>query len=154
MRGLEAPGRQLQRKRGDSILRKVNHAGSHAFIQANAKPPGSEARRERLSCGCWTGLFAVTTIVAFVTARSHPINLYSQWMAMSYAVTFSFVSDRVPFEFPFFSDTVGMPPPYFPPGLKLRKWAFLLGPSTRGNDGISPPETYIAGIQCRRGLRA
>ena len=37
----------------------------------------------------------VCTVAAFVTARSRQITAHRQWMARSYAVTFTFVSSRV-----------------------------------------------------------
>jgi hypothetical protein len=37
----------------------------------------------------------VCTTAAFITARNHQIAVHRQWMARSYAVTFTFVSSRV-----------------------------------------------------------
>jgi hypothetical protein len=37
----------------------------------------------------------VCTTAAFLAARNRPITVHRQWMARSYAVTFTFVSSRV-----------------------------------------------------------
>lgn len=37
----------------------------------------------------------VCTTVAFATARNRQITVHRQWMARSYAVTFTFVSSRI-----------------------------------------------------------
>ncbi|HEY9136875.1 MAG TPA: DUF2306 domain-containing protein [Terriglobus sp.] len=37
----------------------------------------------------------VCTTAAFITARNHHITVHRQWMARSYAVTFTFISSRV-----------------------------------------------------------
>ena len=37
----------------------------------------------------------VCTTAAFITARNRQITVHRQWMARSYAVTFTFVSSRV-----------------------------------------------------------
>ncbi len=47
-------------------------------------------------------LWIITTLAAFITARNHHIAQHRQWMIRSYSVTFFFVADRIPFEFPSF----------------------------------------------------
>ena len=47
-------------------------------------------------------LWIATTLMAFIAARRRRVTLHRQWMVRSYAVTFFFVVDRVPFEFPAF----------------------------------------------------
>ena len=41
------------------------------------------------------GAWVVCTAVAVIAARNHQIEVHRQWMARSYAVTFTFVSSRV-----------------------------------------------------------
>ena len=50
----------------------------------------------------------VTTLIAFLTARNGHVAQHRQWMIRSYAVTFFFVTDRIPFVFPSFQPSSGV----------------------------------------------
>jgi uncharacterized membrane protein YozB (DUF420 family) len=47
-------------------------------------------------------LWLITAVIAYLAAKKRQIVQHRQWMIRSYAVTFFFVVDRVPFEFPSF----------------------------------------------------
>jgi len=87
----------LHRLLGKVYVVSVLIAAPLGFILTLIRPPLLE-----FAVGVQASLWFLTTIVAFVTARNRQINHHRQWMVRSYAVTFFFVSDRVPFEFPFF----------------------------------------------------
>jgi uncharacterized membrane protein len=52
-----------------------------------------------LSVDVLASLWLITAVIAFIAARKRQITQHRQWMIRSYAVTFFFVVDRVPFEF-------------------------------------------------------
>ena len=87
----------LHRLLGKVYVVSVLIAAPLGFILTLKRPPLLE-----FAVGVQASLWFLTTIVAFVTARNRQINHHRQWMVRSYAVTFFFVSDRVPFECPFF----------------------------------------------------
>ena len=64
-------------------------AGSFTGIALAAGRPGLPGTS--MQAGAWM----VCTTTAFVAARNRQIKVHRQWMARSYAVTFTFVSSRV-----------------------------------------------------------
>jgi len=46
------------------------------------------------------GLWLITTIAAFITARNRHIATHRQWMIRSYTITFFFVASRIPMPLP------------------------------------------------------
>jgi len=69
--------------------------GGYLLVWGNHTPFGA-------AVDVLASLWLVTAVVAYVTARKRQIVQHRQWMIRSYSVTFFFVVDRVPFEFPSF----------------------------------------------------
>jgi uncharacterized membrane protein len=79
---------QLHRVLGRIYVVSV-FAGSFTGIALAAGRPGLPGTS--MQAAAWM----VCTTAAFVTARNRQIAMHRQWMARSYAVTFTFVSSRV-----------------------------------------------------------
>jgi uncharacterized membrane protein YhaH (DUF805 family) len=69
--------------------------GGYLLVWRNYSPFG-------VSVDVLASLWIITAVIAYITARKRQITQHRQWMIRSYAVTFFFVADRVPFEFPSF----------------------------------------------------
>jgi len=69
--------------------------GGYLLVWGNYSPFG-------VSVDVLASLWLITAVIAYITARKRLITQHRQWMIRSYAVTFFFVVDRVPFEFPSF----------------------------------------------------
>jgi uncharacterized membrane protein len=69
--------------------------GGYALVWRNYSPFGA-------SVDVLASLWLITTVIAFIAARKRQIIQHRQWMIRSYAMTFFFVADRVPYEFPSF----------------------------------------------------
>jgi uncharacterized membrane protein len=69
--------------------------GGYLLVWGNYSPFG-------VSVDVLASLWLITAVIAFIAARKRQITHHRQWMIRSYAVTFFFVVDRVPFEFPSF----------------------------------------------------
>jgi uncharacterized membrane protein len=73
----------------------VGAMGGYLLVWRNYSPFG-------VSVDVLASLWIITAVIAYITARKRQITQHRQWMIRSYAVTFFFVADRVPFEFPSF----------------------------------------------------
>ena len=69
--------------------------GEYVLVWENYSPFG-------VSVDVLASLWLITAVIAYLAAKKRQIVQHRQWMIRSYAVTFLFVADRVPFEFPSF----------------------------------------------------
>ena len=82
--------RHLQLHRTLGLIYVVSvFVGSYTGIALAAGRPGLPGTS--MQAAAWM----VCTTAAYITARNHQIKQHRQWMARSYAVTFTFVSSRV-----------------------------------------------------------